>query len=59
MKTHPLLSRRSPEDKVTGTFDRLFTGTAFELQLPNRPSRLLGHAPEVARRTFPSSGVVR
>ena len=42
MKTHPLLSRRSPEDKVAGTFDRLFTGTAFELQLPNRPSRLLG-----------------
>ena len=42
MKAYPLLSRRSPEDKVLGTFDRLFTGAAFELQLPGRPSHLLG-----------------
>ncbi len=42
MKAHPLPSRRSLEDKVMGTFDRLFTGAAFELQLPDRPSRLLG-----------------
>jgi hypothetical protein len=42
MKAHPLLSHRSLEDKVMETFDRLFTGAAFEFQLPGRPSRLLG-----------------
>ena len=42
MKAYPLLSRRPPEAKVMGTFDRLFTGAAFELQLPGRPSRLFG-----------------
>jgi cyclopropane-fatty-acyl-phospholipid synthase len=42
MNAQPLLSRRSLEDKVTRTFDRLFTGAAFELQLPGRPSHRLG-----------------
>ena len=42
MKAYPLLSHRSREDKVMGTFDRLFAGAAFELQLPGRAPRLFG-----------------
>src|SRR5690348_15132948 len=42
MKANPLLSRRSLDDKVLRTFDQLFAGAAFELQLPGRSSRLLG-----------------
>ncbi len=35
--------RSSVEDRVTGIFDRLFAGTAFALQLPDRPPRQFGH----------------
>jgi cyclopropane-fatty-acyl-phospholipid synthase len=42
MKAYPPLSRRPPEDKVIETFDRLFSGAAFEVQLPGRPSRRFG-----------------
>ncbi len=42
MKTPPRLSHSPLEDKVTRIFERLFAGTAFELQLPDRPPRLFG-----------------
>jgi cyclopropane-fatty-acyl-phospholipid synthase len=42
MRSPPLLSRSRLEDKVTRIFDRLFAGTAFELQLPGRPARRFG-----------------
>jgi len=34
MRPHPLLSRRSLENKVIGTFDRLFTGAALSFSCP-------------------------
>jgi cyclopropane-fatty-acyl-phospholipid synthase len=44
MNAQPLLGRRSLEDRVTRTFDRLFVGAAVELQLPGRPPHLLGES---------------